>query len=113
MTHKLQFIRIMDSTTEHQRASVHDSVPLVQTNDVLLRLEYGDDGKPLNCVPVTVQGQKFEPSFTLRGQDQFSSQLVDLWATFAETAGCPPEKIVSAKSTAEAMRQWPEKHLPD
>tara|TARA_R110000737_G_scaffold119810_4_gene152165 strand:+ start:1306 stop:1647 length:342 start_codon:yes stop_codon:yes gene_type:complete len=113
MTHKIQFIRIMDADSDHQRASLHDAVPLLQTHDILLRLEYGNDGKPLNCVHVTCEGQKFEPSFTLRGQDPLSSQLVDLWASFAEASGCNAEKIISAKSTAEAMRQWPDKHIPD
>lgn len=110
--HKIRFIRITDL---HDRASVHDTIPVLEVRDTLLRMELGDDPidgsapKVLSCVPVTLQGQHYEPSFCLKGSDPFGHTLVNLWADFAEASGINHEKIISARSTANAMQNYPNK----
>lgn len=102
MANKVQFIRV----TDQERASVHYDIPIVEPRDILLRMELDSDGQPLNAVPVVLGGTHYQPTFTLKSSDTFAHILVDLWVTFAETAGLSQEKIISAKSRAKAMRLW-------
>lgn len=105
MINKVQFIRV----TDQDRASVHDDIPIVEPRDKLIRMELDGNGKPLNTVPVVLQGMHYQPTFTLKSSDAFAHVLVDLWVNFAETAGISNEKIISAKATAQAMRLWAKK----
>lgn len=53
------------------------------------------------------------PFFVLRGQDELSDALVDLWAERATHAHYPPELIAAAHKTAEDMVAWPHRKQPD
>ena len=54
-----------------------------------------------------------EPVFILRGQDALAAGIVDLWATTARQAGVSMLKIKAAREIAHAMRQWPNRRMPD
>jgi hypothetical protein len=55
-----------------------------------------------------------EPIFILRGKDVTAPNHVRSWASMAEQQGAPPEKVLGARQTADAMDNWPgEKKLPD
>jgi hypothetical protein len=54
-----------------------------------------------------------EPFFVLRGQDQLASSVIRIWATDAESNGCPPAKVHDARGIAVRMDNWPFRKLPD
>ncbi len=54
-----------------------------------------------------------EPVFILRAQDAHAADLVDQWAIWARSTGCPSDKVMEAKNIAEAMRHWPIRKHPD
>jgi hypothetical protein len=100
------FIRI----TEKGAASLHDEYPLTQSHDVVIRFQRGSDGKPMNAQVIPQGKKRTEPVFTLRANDKMAASFVQLWADIAEVHGGDPEKVISAKSKAEAMRRWQEEH---
>jgi len=107
--YKTNFIRI----TEQGVTSLHDEYPLVQSHDIVLRYEVSRDGKPMNA-QVCPNG-KFQvmPVFTLKATDPMAGSYVQHWAEMAELNGAPIEKIISAKSTAEAMYRWKKNETSD
>ncbi len=54
-----------------------------------------------------------EPVFLLRAQDALAAGIVDMWATMALQAGVGKEKVREAVAIAKAMRQWPNRRMPD
>lgn len=54
-----------------------------------------------------------EPLFILRAQDVFAAELVRQWAHLAESAGVARDKVDNARQCARAMRNWPNKKVPD
>jgi hypothetical protein len=100
--YKTNFVRV----TEQGVTSLHDEYPLVQSRDIVLRFEVSQDGKPMNA-QVCPNG-KFQvmPVFTLKATDPMASSYVQHWAEMAELNGVEQSKVISAKSTAEAMKRW-------
>ena len=100
--YKTNFIRV----TEQGVTSLHDEYPLVQSHDIVIRFEVSQDGKPMNA-QVCPNG-KFQvmPVFTLKATDPMASSYVQHWAEMAELNGVEQGKVISAKSTAEAMKRW-------
>ena len=54
-----------------------------------------------------------EPVFVLRAQDALAARLIEKWATLAEGAGCPPDKVAEARELAAKMYAWPGRKMPD
>tara|TARA_R110000803_G_scaffold25640_1_gene61271 strand:- start:1290 stop:1637 length:348 start_codon:yes stop_codon:yes gene_type:complete len=108
---KIRFLKI----TNDDLSSVHDMIPALQSSDVLIRIEYGADGRLLDTRPIQFAGSiNVEPTFTLRAQDIMSTPCVGVWIAIAEASGVVPiEKIISAKSTLEAMKVWEPTKVPD
>jgi hypothetical protein len=102
--YKTSFVRV----TEQGHASWHDEFPLVQSHDVIIRYETSSDGKPMNAQVVPNGKWSLEPLFTLRASDPMAASYVKHWAEMAELNNESSEKIISAKSTAEAMYRWKE-----
>ena len=100
--YKTNFVRV----TEQGVTSLHDEYPLVQSHDIVIRFEVSQDGKPMNA-QVCPNG-KFQvmPVFTLKATDPMASSYVQHWAEMAELNGVEQSKVISAKSTAEAMKRW-------
>ena len=107
--HKSRFIRI----TDDGHTSIHDEFPLTQSRDIVVRLDCGDDGKAINADIVPFSGQRHEPTFTLRASDMLAASYVRHWADMADVLGVTNEKVISARSTANAMAAYPKKHIPD
>lgn len=97
------FIRI---THTDKKISLHDEYPLVQSHDIVLLLETGSDDKPMNVRIVPNGKWGAEPVFTLRASDPMASAYVRHWAEMAQLLGINHEKVISAKVTADAMREW-------
>lgn len=74
----------------------------------VVRVEFGSDGKVLAAAPVPTGGD-WEPTFTLRAQDELAAPMVTMWAEIAERCGVPMAKVVSARSAARAMLDWGDK----
>lgn len=53
-----------------------------------------------------------EPIFVLRARDVLAAGLVYQWATLAEEAECPQEKLDEARACAAQMDAWPVKRSP-
>ena len=100
--YKTSFIRV----TEKGATSLHDEFPLTQSHDIVLRFETSGDGRPMNAQVVPHGKWSIEPVFTLRGGDEMAASFVKLWAEMAKLHGAKPEKVISARSTAEAMQRW-------
>jgi hypothetical protein len=47
-----------------------------------------------------------EPVFVLCGRDRSAPTVIEFWATLADHAGVPLEKVKAAREEAVAMRQW-------
>lgn len=101
------FIRITDQGT----TSLHDEFPLVQSHDIVLRFERSSDGKPMNAQIVPNGKWSAEPIFTLRSSDPMAAAYVAHWAEMASLNGLSSEKVISAKSTANAMKAWQKEYL--
>lgn len=54
-----------------------------------------------------------EPIFILRAQDILAPIVVKYWATLASDAGVSGNKCRGAWDLANAMKQWPDRKLPD
>jgi hypothetical protein len=54
-----------------------------------------------------------EPVFVLRAQDQLAADCVEKWAMLAELVGVNPDKIRDARDIVKAMREWPNRKVPD
>ena len=54
-----------------------------------------------------------EPIFVLRASDILAPIVVKYWAKLASDAGVPGNKCQSAWDLANAMREWPNRKLPD
>lgn len=81
--------------------------------EFIIRVEFGDDGKPYNAALPPNKDQVFEPMFTLRANDLLAKAVVDLWIEMAKAQGVSNNKIISAQSVSMAMANWPTKHKPD
>lgn len=54
-----------------------------------------------------------EPIFTLRAQDVLAPMVVEYWAELAAKLKVRPEKILEAYRTAQAMREFGPRKVPD
>lgn len=53
-----------------------------------------------------------EPIFVLRAQDALAANIVRQWASLAEIAGAPREKVEEARQLADKMETWPTRRMP-
>jgi hypothetical protein len=54
-----------------------------------------------------------EPIFVLRAQDAHAADLVEKWAIWARSTGCPQDKVIEAQALAGQMREWHTRKNPD
>jgi len=54
-----------------------------------------------------------EPVFIIRAQDQFASDIMELYLQKAESAGCTPPMIKSLRNLKSAIDHWPTKKIAD
>lgn len=108
--YKTNFVRI----TEDGKTSLHDEFPLTQSHDIVLRYQVSKDGRPMNA-QVVPNGSNHvaEPIFTLRAGDPMASWYVRHYAEMINLNGGGVEKVISARSTAEAMRHWKKNEASD
>lgn len=97
------FIRITETGT----TSLHDEFPLTQSHDIIIRYQTSKDGRPMNA-QIVPNGSKYqrEPIFTLRAGDPMAASYITHYADMLKLNGANTEKVLSAKSTAEAMHRW-------